>query len=268
MEIKQEFKNLIPPLNEAEYSELESSILAEGCREPLIVWNNVLVDGHNRYEICTKHNIPFETKSINFSDDDEAMVWIITNQLGRRNITDFSRAELALKRKEILLKQGREKMSEAKKEALIIQKEGLTNSVKPSIKHNTQEILAKEVSKTIMLEASNYLINIFENAIDRNEIDFYNYQFSSLANMFDFVIYSFSESNSNSILSYTVFEISTVIKGNDYNIIEFSSVINSISDTIELDVNEIESYNIDYALQLIDMQFKEIRMASKKKVSA
>jgi len=124
---------------------------------------------------------------------------------------------------------------------------------------------AKEVSKTIMLEASNYLINIFENAIDRNEIDFYNYQFSSLANMFDFVIYSFSESNSNSILSYTVFEISTVIKGNDYNIIEFSSVINSISDTIELDVNEIESYNIDYALQLIDMQFKEIRMASKKK---
>jgi hypothetical protein len=86
--------------------------------------------------------------------------------------------------------------------------------------------------------------------------------------MFDFVIYSFSESNSNSILSYTVFEISTVIKGNDYNIIEFSSVINSISDTIELDVNEIESYNIDYALQLIDMQFKEIRMASKKKVSA
>lgn len=127
---------------------------------------------------------------------------------------------------------------------------------------------AKEVSKTIMLEASNYLINIFENAIDRNEIDFYNYQFSSLANMFDFVIYSFSESNSNSILSYTVFEISTVIKGNDYNIIEFSSVINSISDTIELDVNEIESYNIDYALQLIDMQFKEIRMASQKKVSA
>lgn len=127
---------------------------------------------------------------------------------------------------------------------------------------------AKEVSKTIMLEASNYLINIFENAIDRNEIDFYNYQFSSLANMFDFVIYSFSESNSNSILSYAVFEISTVIKGNDYNIIEFSSVINSISDTIELDVNEIESYNIDYALQLIDMQFKEIRMASKKKVSA
>ena len=124
---------------------------------------------------------------------------------------------------------------------------------------------AKEVSKTIMLEASNYLINIFENAIDRNEIDFYNYQFSSLANMFDFVIYSFSESNSNSILSYTVFEISTVIKGNDYSIIEFSSVINSISDTIELDVNEIESYNIDYALSLIDMQFKGIRMASKKK---
>ncbi len=124
---------------------------------------------------------------------------------------------------------------------------------------------AKEVSKTIMLEASNYLINIFENAIDRNEIDFYNYQFSSLANMFDFVIYSFSESNSNSILSYTVFEISTVLKGSDYSIIEFSSVINSISDMIELDVNEIETYNIDYALSLIDMQLGKIQKASKKK---
>ena len=121
---------------------------------------------------------------------------------------------------------------------------------------------AKEVSKTIMLEASNYLINIFENAIGRNEIDFYNYQFSSLANMFDFVIYSFSESNSNSILSYTVFEISAVIKGNDYSIIEFSSVINSISDMIELDVNEIETYNIDYALSLIDMQLGKIQKTS------
>ncbi len=121
---------------------------------------------------------------------------------------------------------------------------------------------AKEVSKTIMLEASNYLINIFENAIDRNEIDFYNYQFSSLANTFDFVIYSFNEIDSNSILSYTVFEISTVIKGNDYNIIEFSSVINSISDTIELDVNEIETYNIDYALSLIDMQLGKIQKTS------
>ena len=137
MEIKQEFKNLIPPLKEAEYSELESSILAEGCREPLIVWNNVLVDGHNRYEICTKHNIPFETKSINFSDDDEAMVWIITNQLGRRNITDFARAELALKRKEILLKQGREKQKQTLKqynEPSVLPKLGKTDTP-----HNTQK---------------------------------------------------------------------------------------------------------------------------------
>jgi len=143
MEIKQEFKKLIPPLNEAEYSELESSILAEGCREPLIVWNNILVDGHHRYEICTKHNIPFETKSINFSDDDEAMVWIITNQLGRRNITDFSRAELALKRKEILLKQGREKQKQTLKQ--YNEPTVLTKLVKTDTPHNTQKKIAKEI---------------------------------------------------------------------------------------------------------------------------
>ena len=112
IQVKEEFKNLIPPLNDSEFKELEDSILSEGCRESLIVWNNILVDGHHRYEICTKHNIPFKVINKDFEDENEAMLWIINNQLGRRNITDFARAELALKRKEILLKQGREKQKQ------------------------------------------------------------------------------------------------------------------------------------------------------------
>ena len=85
------FKNLIRPLFRAEYLQLEANILADGCRDPIIVWRNTIVDGHNRYEICTKHNVPFETKTINFSCRDEAVAWICANQLGRRNISDETR---------------------------------------------------------------------------------------------------------------------------------------------------------------------------------
>ena len=145
MEIKQEFKNLMPPLKEAEYSELESSILAEGCREPLIVWNNILVDGHHRYEICTKHNIPFKVINKDFEDENEAMLWIINNQLGRRNITDFARAELVLKKKDILLEKGREKQKQTLGGYKYNKPSVLANSAKTDTPHNTREILAKEI---------------------------------------------------------------------------------------------------------------------------
>ena len=59
--VDDEFKKLIPPLTAEERKGLEESILKEGCRDSLILWNNTLIDGHNRYEICTKHNIPFKT---------------------------------------------------------------------------------------------------------------------------------------------------------------------------------------------------------------
>lgn len=85
--IDQQFKSLIPPLSADEFGLLESSILAEGCRDPLVVWNGVLVDGHNRHEICTRHGLPFRTVDKAFSDREAAMDWIDANQLGRRNLT-------------------------------------------------------------------------------------------------------------------------------------------------------------------------------------
>jgi N6-adenosine-specific RNA methylase IME4 len=87
MKIDPEFKALIPPLAPEEYAQLESNIIAEGCRDPLVVWDGVLVDGHNRYEICTKHDIGFETVAKEFKDRDEAMDWMDANQLGRRNLS-------------------------------------------------------------------------------------------------------------------------------------------------------------------------------------
>lgn len=94
--IDPEFKTLIPPLLPVERAGLEASILDEGCRDALVVWRgrNILVDGHNRYEICTKHGISFEIVEIELAGRDEAIDWIYQNQLARRNLTDEKRSYL------------------------------------------------------------------------------------------------------------------------------------------------------------------------------
>jgi N6-adenosine-specific RNA methylase IME4 len=92
--IDPEFKSLIPPLSKEEYDLLEKSILSEGCRDPLVVWQNgklTLIDGHNRYEICSKNNVNFKLHYKTFTNTEEVKDWIITNQLGRRNLTDSLR---------------------------------------------------------------------------------------------------------------------------------------------------------------------------------
>ena len=94
LRIDPEFAALIPPLLSEEFAQLEQSILAEGCRDAIIVWGNVIIDGHNRYKICTEHNIPYRTEAKDFKDRDEAMLWMFQNQLARRNLTDFQRIEM------------------------------------------------------------------------------------------------------------------------------------------------------------------------------
>ena len=87
----EEFKHLIRPLLRKEYLQLEQNIIADGCRDPIVVWHDVIVDGHNRYEICMRHGIPFDTKNMEFECREAAIAWICANQLGRRNITDETR---------------------------------------------------------------------------------------------------------------------------------------------------------------------------------
>jgi N6-adenosine-specific RNA methylase IME4 len=106
--INEELKSLLPPLSQEEYKTLEQNIIDYGCRNPLLTWNNILVDGHNRYEICTKHNISFNTDIIDSDSIDDVKIWVIDNQKGRRNLTDGWKFELAQTRKEILLKKGKE----------------------------------------------------------------------------------------------------------------------------------------------------------------
>ena len=113
--IDNEFKNLIPPLTNEEYKGLEESILKEGCRDSLVTWNGTLIDGHNRYEICTKHNIPFETVEHNFDSRQAVIEWIILNQFGRRNLPAHERARLALRLKPVIAERAKEKEEERKK---------------------------------------------------------------------------------------------------------------------------------------------------------
>ena len=89
LKIDPEFQNQIPPLTDDEYKQLEENILKEGkLLSPLIVWNNILVDGHNRYAILQKHpEIYFSTMPLPFESREEVLAWICKNQLGRRNLT-------------------------------------------------------------------------------------------------------------------------------------------------------------------------------------
>ena len=109
--IDKEFKNLIPPLTTEEYIQLEKNILAEGCRDALVVWNGVLIDGHSRYAICQKHEIGFETVEKEFKNKEEVIIWIILNQFGRRNLSTYDRSLLALKLKPVVQKKARKNLT-------------------------------------------------------------------------------------------------------------------------------------------------------------
>lgn len=97
--IDDELLKFIPPLLDEEFKLLEDNILKDGCRDSLIVWeqpdgSHVLIDGHNRYQICQKHSLPFKVQVVNFEDKESAKDWMILNQLGKRNVTEEAKAYL------------------------------------------------------------------------------------------------------------------------------------------------------------------------------
>jgi N6-adenosine-specific RNA methylase IME4 len=97
-----QFQKLIPPLAPEELAQLEENILIDGCRDPLVIWNNIIVDGHNRFEICERNAIPFKTVEKEFKGRQDAVEWIILNQFGRRNLPTYERAKLALRLKVVI----------------------------------------------------------------------------------------------------------------------------------------------------------------------
>ena len=101
--VNEELLAYIDPLTPDEHDALEKSLLAEGCRDSLVLWGEVLVDGHNRYGICTQHGIPFNTvQNSQFKTLDDVHLWMINQHLGRRSVSDYQRGVLALRKKDIL----------------------------------------------------------------------------------------------------------------------------------------------------------------------
>ena len=91
LKINPSFKRLIPPLSKEELQGLTESILAHGCRNPIRVWKGEIADGNSRYIICKEHGIPFKIVQLRLASRKDVLIWIVNNQLGRRNLTNAAR---------------------------------------------------------------------------------------------------------------------------------------------------------------------------------
>ena len=165
--IDKEFQALIPPLSADEKQQLESNIAADGCRDPLVMWNGTLIDGHNRYEICTRLDLPFQVVCHDFNSRDDATEWIINNQFGRRNLSDYQRGVLALRMKPII--EARAKEQQLRKSESVSE---ISHEQTPDIFTNeVQPVAPVEVLKPAIRtdEAVASLANISSNTIRKIE---------------------------------------------------------------------------------------------------
>lgn len=110
MQILKELEVLIPPLTSEEFKQLERNILEEGIRDPLVTWNGILVDGHNRYRIAQEYDIDYVTVEKEFADMNAVKEWMINNQFGRRNLNNYQRSVLALQLEDVFKAKAKENL--------------------------------------------------------------------------------------------------------------------------------------------------------------
>lgn len=148
LQIDKEFESKIPPLTEDEFKQLEENIVSEGVvLMPLVVWNDTIVDGHNRYKIVLSHpEIIFDVIEKDFDNRYEALSWICKNQLGRRNLTPEQKDYLIGHRYKA------EKQAHGGKREARVQNEPLSDS------HVTRQKIAEEsgVSASSVMRAEWY----------------------------------------------------------------------------------------------------------------
>jgi len=109
--INEEFARLIPPLSSEELEKLEQSLVNDGCLNPLIVWNNTIIDGHHRYAICIKHGISFNViEKTELETELDVKLWMINNQFSRRNLPTETKLALAYRFKEFEAQKAKERM--------------------------------------------------------------------------------------------------------------------------------------------------------------
>ena len=96
--LSERIQNATPSMAFSELEMLQGSIDKDGVLNPLVVWKgrNVLVDGYYRYMYCHEKGIPFDIVEKEFVDETEAVLWVVRQQLARRNLTPFQKCEMVL----------------------------------------------------------------------------------------------------------------------------------------------------------------------------
>ena len=161
IQIDPELQALIPALTTEERKQLEVSLKAEGCLDPLRVWKEqgILLDGHHRFEICTREQLKFQTIEISCADRDDAKAWIIRNQFGRRNLQPFQRAELALQLKPLLALEAK------RRQAAMLNRNG--RSAKSVVRMNSS---TRQKSKKTTREKLGEAAGVSEQTIQRSAV--------------------------------------------------------------------------------------------------
>lgn len=146
LKIDPELKDLLPPLTDDEYKQLEKNIVTNGFDRnfPIMEWHGYIVDGHNRYSICKKHNIDYVVGTLAYETKEQVMEWMLDIQLGRRNLSPIQRIAVAEKYRPIYEKMAKENLSTGGRNGgLTTQNKPLVNLPNPSTSVNTSEKLAQ-----------------------------------------------------------------------------------------------------------------------------
>lgn len=147
--INPDFERLIPPLSQDERAGLEALILADGIQSPLIIARYPspdgeeilhLADGHNRYRIAEKHGLKYNTITQDFASENDVVIWMVDNQKGRRNLTDFVKLELAEVKAERLRRKGKQTQGKRTDLLSIIDKK-----LEDTTPHNTRNEIAADL---------------------------------------------------------------------------------------------------------------------------
>ena len=165
LKIDIEIENLLPKLEEEKYNLLKVDIIKNGCINPIIVWEGIIVDGHHRYRICKENNIDFKTKQMKFENKEEAMIWAWTTQKARRNIDDGTLFKIAEKFRPYYEKKAKERQIEAGKNF----GKGFQKSEKPINKEDNNTVpinTTKELAKTagVSTDTMNKVIQVQKHA--------------------------------------------------------------------------------------------------------
>jgi hypothetical protein len=165
LKIDIEIENLLPKLEEEKYNLLKEDIIKNGCINPIIVWEGIIVDGHHRYRICKENNIDFKTKQMKFENKEEAMIWAWTTQKARRNIDDGTLFKIAEKFRPYYEKKAKERQIEAGKNF----GKGFQKSEKPINKEDNNTVpinTTKELAKTagVSTDTMNKVIQVQKHA--------------------------------------------------------------------------------------------------------